>query len=168
MTNMKFIDNAGIADWLNRYNSSTGCNGIDEYVADCIYDQLSKFSPALYAQSEYSTVQFRVQIPYTTIRDLFGYNFIGLIINDGEDRSKIIEDLQKFDADNEHVTRCENFSKTIHFSRYYAFDNCPLAIHLYEINIFHLKGPSFSMPMPELVLSCEIVNKDAAVEEGNN
>lgn len=168
MTNMKFIDNAGIADWLNRYNSSTGCNGVDEYVADCIYDQLSRFSPALYAQSEYSTAQFRVQIPYTTIRDLFGYNFIGLIINDGEDRSKIIEDLQKFDVDNKNTVSYKDFSKSIHFNRYYAFANCPLVIRLYEINIFHAKGPSFSMPMPELVLSCEIVNKDASVEEDDN
>ncbi len=168
MTNMKFINHPGIADWLNRYNSSTGCNGVNEYVAECIYDQLSQFSPAVYAQSEYSTAHFSVQIPYITIRDLFGYNFIGLIINDGEDRSKIIEDLQQFDADNKDATRCENFSKTINFNRYYAFDNCPLAIRLYAIEIFYIKGPSLSMPMPELILRCEIVNKDAAVEEDNN
>lgn len=165
MTNMKFINNPGIADWLNRYNSSTGCTGADAYVAECIYDQLSRFSPALYAQSEYSTLQFSVQIPYTTIRDLFGYNFIGLIINDGEDRSKIIKDLQQFDVDNEVVTSCKEFSKTIHFNRYYAFENCPLAIRLYEISIFYVKGPSFSMPMPEMTLRCEIVNKDKATEE---
>ena len=162
---MKFINNPGIADWLNRYNSSTGCNGVDEYVSECIYDQLSRFSPALYAQSEYSTAQFSVQMPYTTIRDLFGYNFIGLIINDGEDRSKIIKDLQQFDIDNEVVTSCKEFSKTIHFNRYYAFENCPLVIRLYAIEIFYMKGPSFSMPMPELILRCEIVNKDKATEE---
>ena len=33
MTNMKFINNPGIADWLNRYNSSTGYSGVDAYVA---------------------------------------------------------------------------------------------------------------------------------------
>lgn len=168
MTNMKFINNPGIADWLNRYNSSTGCNGVDDYVADCIYDQLSQFSPALYAQSEYSTLQFSVRIPYTTIRHLFGDNFIGLIINYGEDRSKIIEDLQQFDADNTDATNYKEFSKTIHFTRYYAFDDCPLAIRLYEIDIFYVKDPLVSMPMPELILRCEIVNKDAAVEEDNN
>lgn len=165
MTNMKFINNPGIADWLNQYNSTLGSRGVDEYVAECIYGQLSLFSPSLYAKSEYSTLQFRVQIPYTTIRDLFGYNFIGLIINDGEDRSKIIEDLQKFDVDNKDATRYNEFNKTISFNRYYAFANCPLAIRLYEINIFYVKGPSFGMPMPEITLRCEIVNKDKATEE---
>lgn len=165
MTNMKFINNPGIADWLNQYNSTLRSRGVDEYVAECIYDKLSRFSPAIYAKSEFSTLQFSVQIPYTTIRDLFGYNFIGLIINDGEDRSKIDEDLQKFDADNKDSTRYNEFSKTIHFNRYYAFENCPLAICLYEISIFYVKGPSFSMPMPEITLRCEIVNKDKATEE---
>lgn len=165
MTNMKFINNPGIANWLNQYNSTLGSRGVDAYVAECIYDQLSRFSPAIYAKSEFSTMQFSVQIPYTVIRDLFGCNFIGLIINDGEDRSKIIKDLQKFDVGNKDATRYNEFSKTISFNRYYAFANCPLAIHLYEINIFYVKGPSFGMPMPEITLRCEIVNKDKATEE---
>ena len=165
MTNMKFINNPGIADWLNRYNSSTGYSGVDAYVAECIYDQLSRFSPAIYANTEYSTMQFSVQIPYMIIRDLFGCNFIGRIINDGEDRSNIVEDLQKFDVDNKDSTGYKEFRKTISFNRYYAFDNCPLAIRLYEIDIFHVKGPSFRTEAPELVLRCEIVNKDKATEE---
>ena len=160
--NMKFINNPGIADWLNRYNSVGGSVGIDEYVAECIYDQLSRYSPAIYAKSEFSTMQLTVQIPYATIRDLFGYNFIGLIINDGKDYTKVVEDIQKFDADNKGATSYKEFNKGILFNRYYAFANCPLAIHLYEIDIFHVKGPSLRIPTPELVLRCEIVNKDKA------
>ena len=154
MTNMKFINNPGIADWLNRYNSSVSGTGIDAYVAECIYDQLNHFSPAAYAKSKSSPTQFTVMIPYTTARYLFGDNFIGLIINDGEDRSKIIEDLQQFDADNKGATSRKEFSKKIHFNRYYVFDDCPLAIRLCEINIFHVKGLSFGTPEPELILIC--------------
>ena len=165
MTNMKFINNPGIENWLNQYNSTLGSRGVDAYVAECIYDQLSRFSPAIYAKTEYSTMQFSVQIPYMIIRDLFGCNFIGHIIDDGEDRSKIVEDLQKFDVDNKCSTGYKEFSKTISFNRYYVFEDCPLAIRLYEIDIFHAKGPSFRTEAPELVLRCEIVNKDKATEE---
>lgn len=165
--NMKFINNPGIADWLNRYNSVDGSVGIDEYVAECIYDQLNHFSPAVYAKSKSGPTQFTVTIPYTTARYLFGYNFIGLIINDGKDYTKIVEDIQKFDADNKGATSRKEFSKKIHVNRYYAFDDCPLAIHLCEINIFHVKGLSFGTPEPEMTLRCEIVNKDkvTATEE---
>lgn len=36
--NTKFINNSGIADWLNQYNSIGGSVGIDEYVTGCIYE----------------------------------------------------------------------------------------------------------------------------------
>lgn len=165
MTNMKFINNPGIADWLNQYNGIVGSNGVDAYVAECIYDQLNHLSPAVYAKSKSGPTQFTVMIPYTTARYLFGDNFIGLIIKDGKDYSKIVEDVQKFDADNKDATGYKEFNKTIHFNRYYVFEDCPLAIRLCWIRIHYVLNPPFEMPEPNLYLRCEIVNKDKATEE---
>lgn len=160
--NMKFIDNSGIADWLNRYINSVYSDGIDSYVADCINVRLNQVSPTAYAKSD--SLRFTVAIPYESARDLFGPNFIGLLANNGDDYSYIVEDIQKFDIENKDTKRLCEYNNTVRFNRYYAFANCPVVIRLYALDIFYAKGGLFTMK-PEVKLSCEIVNKDAVAEE---
>lgn len=160
--NMKFINNSGIADWLNRYSSCVHSDGIDAYVADCIHVRLNQFSPTAYAKS--SSLRFTVAIPYESALDLFGPNFIGLLANDGKDYSYIVEDIQKFDIENKDTKRLSEYKNTVRFNRYYAFVNCPVVIRLYALDILYAKGGLFAMK-PEVKLTCEIVNKDKVVEE---
>lgn len=160
--NTTYINNSGIADWLNRYNSDIHSGGIDEYVADCIHARLNQVSPTAYAKSD--SLRFTVAIPYESALDLFGPNFIGLLANNDEDYSYIVEDIQKFDIENKDTKRLIEYNNTIRFSRYYAFANCPVVIHLYALDILYAKGGLFEMK-PEVKLSCEIVNKDKVVEE---
>jgi len=156
--NKKLINNPDITNWLNQYGNNRYGTDIDAYVAECINSQLHQYSPSVYARDMYSTTSFCVSLPYAVIRDLFGSNFIGLIVDDGKDYSYIVEGLTEFDKKHNTGEGYHEYNEKVKFERYYEFADCPFVIRLNQITVLHIKGNAYTL-LPDVTLACDIVNK---------